>query len=73
VLGEGRAVLRLADFLELADLVAGLQRDAPRIAQASKVNSAACVKKTTPRDRRKQSASKAIDKNYGANGSGQSS
>jgi hypothetical protein len=62
VLGEGRAVLRLADFLELADLVAGLQRDAPRIAQASKVNSAASVKETTPRARRKQTAAKARGK-----------
>jgi len=47
VIGEGRGVLRVADLLELADLVAGLV-DQERRAQQCKENNAANVKQTVP-------------------------
>ena len=48
VLGKGRAVLRLADFLELADFVRRLLENEPKERRGSKAINAASVKLTTP-------------------------
>jgi hypothetical protein len=48
-LGEGRSLLRLADLLELAALVARLRQSAPKGSASRKQNYAAIVKTTMPR------------------------
>lgn len=53
VLGEGRPLLRIADLLGLADLVARLRQSAPKGAATRKQNYAANVKSTMPRRPRK--------------------
>lgn len=49
VLGEGRPLLRIADLLELADLVARLRQGAPNGSARRKQNYVANVKATIPR------------------------
>jgi hypothetical protein len=53
VLSGGRGLLRVADLLELADLVARLYQVRKEV-QACKPNSAANVREKTPRRRRKK-------------------
>lgn len=52
VLGGGRALLRLADFLELAELMTRMHQSTQSGSHVRKGNDAACVKQTTPRKRR---------------------
>ena len=55
VLGGGRALLRLADLLELAELVTRMLQAAGRLPHGCKGNDAARVKQTTPLRRRSAS------------------
>ena len=50
-MGRGRAVARVADFIELANLVARLgSQERPTAPATCKHNYAACVKPMTPQD-----------------------
>lgn len=51
VIGRGRSALRVADLLELADLVARIRQGRREAAPGRKVNSAAPVKRKMPRRR----------------------
>lgn len=53
VLGKGRGLLRMADLLELAELVARLGQSLKKPAER-KANCAAVVKETTPQRRSKR-------------------
>jgi hypothetical protein len=53
VLGGGRAPLRVADLVELADLVARLSRGTQERPRVRKANFAAAVKATMPQGRRR--------------------
>lgn len=53
VLGKGRGLLRAADLLELAELVASLGQTRKKPG-SRKLNFAATVKKTTPQNRSKK-------------------
>lgn len=53
LLGGGRALLRVADLLELADLVARLRRSRQERPRSCKGNSAASVRKNMPPARRR--------------------